>query len=391
MAQRLNAIMQEAVDKGDTAGVNLLVLKNGKEWFYGDAGYRDLEDHKPMTRDTIFRLYSQTKPVTAAAVIMLATQGRVDLGAEVKEYLPEFGELFVNRNGKRTKALRPMLVRDLMNMTSGLAYPNEETEGGRQSDKVFQTIAERLYTDDQVTTAEFSRLMSTVDLCFEPGEQFMYGTSADILGALVEKVAGVSFGEFLQKNFFEPLEMEDTEFYVPQNKRDRLSKVYDYAEAGLVEMKTDHLGLRYERDIPPKFESGGAGLCSTLDDYSHFGTMLLNGGEYKGIRILPEYGVKFMTAGGITSEQSLKFQSDWVWTRGYTYGNLMRVCEDESKVTLFASKGEYGWDGWLGTFFSNEPQHGITLLMGVQQIGGGKTGSLLRKLKNTVMSELVKR
>lgn len=388
MTHMLNELMQSAVANGDTAGVNLLVLKNGKEVFYGDAGYRDLANQKPVTRDTIFRLYSQTKPVTAVAVMVLVSQGKIDLGGEVSDYLPEFKDLYVNKDGKRTPASRPMLVRDLMNMTSGLAYPNDITEGGRQSDKVFAQIDKRLYSDHPVTTAEFSRMMAKVDLCFEPGEQFMYGTSADILGALVEKVSGVSFGDFLRKNLFEPLEMNDTGFFVPKEKTDRLSLVYDYCGSGLKEVKTDHLGLRYMRETPPSFESGGAGLCSTLDDYSHFGTMLLNGGAYKGIRILPEAAVKFLTSGGITDVQKPQLEAGWTWMRGYTYGNLMRVCEDESRVTLFSSKGEYGWDGWLGTFFSNEPQHGITLLMGVQQVGIGRTGTLVRKMKNVVMSEL---
>ena len=148
------------------------------------------------------------------------------------------------------------------------------------------------------------------------------------------------------------------------------------------------MGLRYLREIPPAFESGGAGLCSTLDDYSHFGTMLLNGGIYEGKRIMPECAVRYMTAGGLTKEQIPQLQEGWAWMRGYTYGSLMRVCRDESQVTLFSSRGEYGWDGWLGTFFSNEPEHGITLLMGVQQVGIGRTGTLVRKLKNLVMSEI---
>ena len=131
MTHMLNELMQNAVANGDTAGVNLLVLKNGEEVFYGDAGYRDLANQRPVTRDTIFRLYSQTKPVTAAAVMILVSQGKIDLGGEVSDYLPEFKDLYVNKDGKRTPASHPMLVRDLMNMTSGLAYPNDITEGGR--------------------------------------------------------------------------------------------------------------------------------------------------------------------------------------------------------------------------------------------------------------------
>ena len=116
--------------------------------------------------------------------------------------------------------------------------------------------------------------------------------------------------------------------------------------------------------------------------------MLMNGGEYKGKRIMPESAVKFMTSGGLTSRISHQLQEGWDWMTGYTYGNFMRVCENENITSLFSSEGEYGWDGWLGTFFSNEPKHGITLLMGVQQVGIGRAGTLLRKIKNVVMSEL---
>ena len=146
--------------------------------------------------------------------------------------------------------------------------------------------------------------------------------------------------------------------------------------------------MRYDRDVPPVFESGGAGLCSTLDDYSHFAAMLLNGGIYNGQRIMPEYSVRFLTHGGLAESQKTQLQSGWGWLTGYSYGCFMRVCEDEQLTSVFSSKGEYGWDGWMGTFFSNEPAHGITMLAGVQQIGIGQTGTLIRKLKNIIMSEL---
>ena len=130
-------------------------------------------------------------------------------------------------------------------------------------------------------------------------------------------------------------------------------------------------------------------LCSTLDDYSKFGQMLMNEGMYQGKRIMPSQAVRFMRHGGLTKEQMPQLQQGWDWMSGYTYGNLMRVCENESETSVFSSKGEYGWDGWLGTFFSNEPQHGITLIFGTQQIGIGRTGILVREIKNIVMSELV--
>lgn len=388
MEQKIKEAMKRSIESGSCAGANVLVVKDGKEQVYCEYGYRDLQNQIPMSRDTIFRLYSQTKPVTAAAVMLLASEGRIDLASAVEDYLPEFKNGHVNQNGIRQNVQKKITVRDLLNMTSGISYPDAATEGGRQSEAVFKELDDRLYTDHPMSTREFSEKIGKIDLCFEPGQEFKYGASADILGALVEVVSGESFGTFLQKNFFDPLEMKETGFYVTEKNQKRLAKVYEETKQGLVEVQTNHLGLRYNRDMAPAFESGGAGLCSTLDDYSKFGQMLINDGMYQGRRIMMPQAVRFMTHGGLTPSQMVQLHNGWDWMSGYTYGNLMRVCHNESETSIFASKGEYGWDGWLGTFFSNEPQHGITMIFGTQQVGIGRTGSLVHQIKNIVMSEL---
>lgn len=388
MEQKIREAMKRSIESGSCAGANVLVVKDGKEQVYCEYGYRDLENQIAMSRDTIFRLYSQTKPVTAAAVMLLASEGRIDLASAVEDYLPEFKNGHVNQNGTRQNVQRKITVRDLLNMTSGISYPDAATEGGRQSEAVFKELDDRLYTDHPMSTREFAEKMGKIDLCFEPGQEFKYGASADILGALVEVVSGESFGTFLQKNFFDPLEMKETGFYVPEKNQKRLAKVYEETKQGLAEVQTNHLGLRYNRDMAPAFESGGAGLCSTLDDYSKFGQMLINDGMYQGRRIMMPQAVRFMTHGGLTPSQMVQLHNGWDWMSGYTYGNLMRVCHNESETSVFASKGEYGWDGWFGTFFSNEPQHGITMIFGTQQVGIGRTGSLVHQIKNIVMSEL---
>lgn len=388
MEQKIREAMKHSIESGSCAGANVLIIKDGKEQVYCEYGYRDLENQIAMSRDTIFRLYSQTKPITAAAVILLASEGKIDLASAIEDYLPEFKNGHVNQNGIRQAVQRKITVRDLLNMTSGVSYPDAATEGGRQSEAVFKELEERLYTDHPMSTREFSEKMGKIDLCFEPGQEFRYGASADILGALVEVVSGESFGTFLQRNFFDPLEMKETGFYVPEKNQKRLAKVYEETERGLVEVQTNYLGLRYNRDIAPAFESGGAGLCSTVDDYSKFGQMLINDGMYQGRRIMPSQAVRFMIHGGLTPSQMVQLHNGWDWMSGYTYGNLMRVCHNESETSVFASKGEYGWDGWLGTFFSNEPQHGITMIFGTQQVGIGRTGSLVHQIKNIVMSEL---
>lgn len=388
MYDKLYNAMKKAVDEEMVSGVNFLALKDGKEIAYCEYGCRDIENGKPMTRDTIFRMYSSSKPVTAAAVMLLVSRGIVDLGENIVAYLPEFKDLHVNIDGRRTAAQNTIMVKDLLNMTSGLPYPDENTAGGRQCGAVFWKLDERLYTDTPMTTREFSEQIAKNDLCFEPGTHFMYGVSADILGALVERTTGMRLSEFLQKEFFEPLGMKDTAFYVPAEKADRIAKVYDLIDGHLTEVRTNHLGIKYTLDVPPAFESGGAGICSTVDDYAKFAEMMLGLGNFRGQQIIPEKAVRYMISGGLTDTQKADLQAGWGDLYGYTYGNLVRVCEDESKAIVLAQKGEYGWNGWLGTYFSNEPSCGITTLMGIQRIGGD-TGTLARKLKNIVMCEAV--
>lgn len=387
MKEKILDVLKRAVECGDVAGANVLAIKDGREAVYCQYGFRDIEKALPMERDTIFRLYSQTKPVTAAAVMLLCAQGRVDLGAWLSDYLRQFANSKVYENGEARPANRQITLSDLLNMTSGIPYP-ENDEAGKNSGRVFWETEQSIYSENPITTAQFAEKMAQAGLQFDPAERFHYGASADILGALVEKVSGMSFRDFLMESFFEPLGMQDTDFYVPKEKQSRLAKVYDYGENGLFELKTNHLALPYARDIIPAFQSGGAGLCSTLDDYAKFAGMLLNGGEYNGRRIMPKAAVRRLVSGGILPEQNKHLVEGWDWMRGYTYGNLMRVCCCENQTTLLASKGEYGWDGWLGTFFSNEPAHNLTYLFGVQQAGVGKAGTLARKIKNIVMSEL---
>lgn len=173
-----------------------------------------------------------------------------------------------------------------------------------------------------MTTKEFSELIAENDLCFDPGEHFMYGVSADILGALIERTTDMKLGEFMQKELFEPLEMNDTGFYVPAEKADRTAKVYDFIDGHLSEVKTNHLGIKYTLDIPPAFESGGAGICSTLDDYSKFAEMLLGNGNFRGRQIIPEKAVKYMISGGLTDIQKADLQAGW----GDLYGYTSEIC-----------------------------------------------------------------
>lgn len=383
LSEKIQDIIKSFVDKGQTAGANVLVFKDGKEIAYADFGYRDLENKTPFTRDTIFRLYSQTKPITAAATILLASRGQLDLGAYLSDYFPEYGTMYVNdKNGLR-QAEKPIYVQDLLNMSAGLAYPDDRFEGGKQSGALFDEIDKRLYTENPMTTLEFADRASKLNLVFEPGTHFLYGICADILGALIEKITGQTYGQFLRENFFYPMEMRDTDFYIDSSKKDRLAKAYRFSEKGLEEYVTNHLGNIYQRDRQPAFESGGAGLVSTVDDYMKFATMLIQDGNFGGKKIMGKNAVAFLTKGGPKNLSSDLAQT-FTWMKGYTYGNLMRVATDYQESPLVGGDGEYGWDGWMGSFFSNDSKNKISLVMGTQLPGVYQMGSMARQIFNLV-------
>lgn len=418
LKEKLISAMEQAVDNCEVAGVNILVEQSGEELCYCQAGMADVEENRPMSRDTIFRLYSQSKPIAAAAALILMEKGELDLCHPVSDFLPAFAKQYYcteegttgaaaagGQQKEETEAgagdlvsspteikpvLQPMRVFDLLRMTSGLVYPDEVTESGRQAAKVFEEMDRRLYTEQAMTTREVADALAGCTLAFEPGSSWRYGTSADVLGAVVEVVSGMKFGDFLEKELFGPLGMKDTAFWVPQEKQGRLAAAYETIAGNngnsLLRYEGNNLAIRNGMDKPPAFESGGAGLASTLDDYMRFARMLMRGGTLDGVQILKPATVRYMTGGDLMEAQQAAFEK-WIGLEGFSYGNLMRVCKKPERAGFIAREGEYGWDGWLGLYFANFPKEKITFLMGTQKKDAG-TFALTRKLRNLVLTEL---
>ncbi len=382
LREKLHSLLMSAITAGQLAGGNILVLKDGKELLYTQAGHADVGAGKPYARDTIVRLYSMTKPVTAAAAMILLERGVLDLGMPVGDILPAYRELQVWEGGRKVPARRNLLVKDLLNMTSGLSYPGPDPSG-QEAARIYEEACRRLYGDDPMTTRELADRFGRCGLAFHPGDRWMYGTSADVLGAVIETLSGMRFGEFLQKELFGPLGMVDTAFYVPQEKRHRLAEIYEAAPGGATRFQTDNLGICYTLHRPPAFESGGAGLVSTIDDYARFASMLLSGGQ----GIMTPGTVSFLTAGCLTDWQRDTCCQCWESMRGQTYGNLMRHLVEPGAAMYHGWQGEYGWDGWLGTYFNNSPANGITVLMTCQRKDAG-TMELTRKLRNVLSAYL---
>ncbi len=385
--KRLGEVLEESVAKGEIAGGNLCVMYQGKEVYYAQAGYADIETKKKIERDSLFRLYSMTKPVTSVAVMKLVEKGVIDLLDPVYKYIPGFEKMTVSSEKGDVEAVRPLTVTDCLSMTTGLTYEGEANGAQQDITALYEEVGKRLYTQNPMTTMEFAKGLSCCRLACQPGESFMYGTSADLLGAIVEVASGMRFGTFLQKEIFEPLGMKDTAFYVPEEKRDRLTTVYTETEKGLQAFAENHLGICNHMDAAEiAFESGGAGLVSTIEDYKKFTQMLMQKGSYEGKEILSPRTVEFMTTGRLLPHQE-NGMAGWDNLKGYSYHYLMRVLQDSSLAVFNASNGEYGWDGWLGPYFANMPKEDVTFLMMVQKTDAG-TFTLTRKLRNVLATAL---
>jgi CubicO group peptidase (beta-lactamase class C family) len=382
-----NAI-RSSIEKSELVGANLMVIKDNKEIFYYEDGFADNESGIPIKRNTIFRLYSMSKPVTAVAVMMLLERGEIDLYEPVSKFLPGFKDQMVVSGSDVVTAEREVNLKDLLSMTSGLVYGGE-SKAGKDTEALFKEIDDRLLGDSPMTTVEAMNKLGTCPLAYQPGASWEYGTSADVLGAVVEVVSGKSFGQFLREEIFEPLNMVDTDFYVPEEKRDRLVKTYAANQAGDLELYTEnHLGIINKMDRYPAFESGGAGLVSTIDDYSKFAKMLMNEGCFDGVKILKAKTVKYLTSGILSDDQQKSF-NNWLTLGGHSYGNLMRVMTDCGRAGDIGSLGEYGWDGWLGAYFCNCPKDNLTFLFMMQKTDSGTT-ALTRKLRNIILSSCCK-
>lgn len=386
--ERLQQVMDASVAKGETPGCLLMVIKDGEEQVYLESGYADIEAKKTVSREDIFRLYSMSKPITAAAMMILVERGVVDLAEPVSKYLPGFRDQIVrSADGRTEKPDHEVLLEDLMNMTSGLTYGGMN-ETGRLTDALFEEVIRGIEEENGGTigTVEFANRLGKIPLLYQPGQSWSYGTSADVIGAVIEVASGMRFGDFLKKEIFEPLGMWDTDFWVPAEKQSRLEKVYDCQEGQPpVRYTENNLGIQNDMAYRPAYEAGGAGLASTIDDYAKFAQMLLNGGTYNGVQILRPATVKFLGSHTLSAAQQAGFDN-WIGLEGFSYGNLMRVLVDPTRAVTLGSKGEFGWDGWLGCYMEVVPEKHMTFLMMTQKKDAG-TYTLSRKIRNIIFSE----
>lgn len=383
---RIQELLWTMTESGFVSGANCMVWQGGQEQCYYEAGMRDLAAGLPMTRDTIFRLYSMTKPVTAAAAMILLEEGKIDLYDPVSDYLPGFRDQKVMANGVLTPVKRPVVIRDLLNMTSGLTYPGEGCPTEFHTNQLMEEVITRMASPQALSTCEIMNRLGKIPLAFQPGEKWQYGMSADVLGAVIEVVSGMRFGDFLRQRIFEPLSMNDTGFFVPREKQDRLAKVYQDNGTGLEEFHFPHLGISNIMKMPPAFESGGAGLVSTIDDYARFAQMLLQKGSLGNATLLSPQTVDFMSHAHLSPALD-PYVWQWESLSGCSYANFMRIMKDPGAAISISRAGEFGWDGWLGAYMTVDPADDMTFLLMYQKTDTGTT-AYTRKIRNVVFSAL---
>ncbi|WP_136635072.1 serine hydrolase domain-containing protein [Pseudooceanicola onchidii] len=353
---RLDGTLKAMVDKGMMPGAVVMLIRDGQIAHLSAMGNRT-PDGPEMTEDSIFRIYSMTKPIVSAAAMMLVEEGRLVLNAPVATYIPEFAKLTVatgevDADGKpeTRPATRPMTVQDLLRHTSGLTYGFFGTGPAREA------YNEAGVGNADLTGLEQAKLIATLPLEHEPGTTWEYSRSTDVLGGVIEAVTGQSLGDVLKARIFDPLGMEDTDFYVDDAaKHDRIAEAFtDHAKIGPFDM--------FDPRTRKPSQSGGGGLVSTAHDYALFAQMMLNGGELNGTRLLAPKTVQLMTANHLEGIAPGKY---YLPGPGYGFGLGYGVRVDAGAPS-FGSVGEYYWGGAAGTYYVTDPQEDFIALLMIQ-------------------------
>jgi CubicO group peptidase (beta-lactamase class C family) len=366
-AERLDRFapaMTGLLTEGKFAGIGVTVARDGKIAYQREFGYADLESKSPLKKDTIYRIYSMSKPITGVAVMTLVEEGRILLDDPVSKFIPCYKGLQVfaseGPSGVTTvKAEREMTVRDLLRHTSGLTY------GGTGNAVARAYMAEHVM-DPERTLAESAEAVCRVPLLYQPGTKWEYSISMDILGRVVEIASGLPFDEYLQRRIFGPLKMADTGFSVPDAKLPRLASLYNWTPGkGLAAVPAARSVDRYRAGTVKLF-SGGGGLVSTTADYLRFATMLARGGELDGARILSPRTVALMAMNQLPKGVE---PANWGGKNGGNgYGFTMSVTTDVAATTGYGSVGDFGWDGAASTFFRVDPKERLVVLVMTQRM-----------------------
>ncbi|AUW58959.1 serine hydrolase [Sphingobium sp. SCG-1] len=377
--KRLDAFMSAAVEQNRAAGITTLLARHGKIVSYKSHGYKNIEARTPMTKDAIFRLASMTKPVAAVAMLILFEEGRWQLDDPVSKYIPEFKNLRVvtklDPNGKPVleDAKHEPTIRELMTHTGGFSYGYGPTVGDKlaSQSRVFEVNGSQ----------DFINRVAGVPLAFQPGTSWTYSPGPEIQGVIIERMTGMTLGQFLEARIFKPLKMNDTGFFVPKDKASRLATVYqlNYEKKSLTPAAA-RFGAG-DPTVPPQFESGGGGLYSTAMDYARFAQMLANKGELDGVRILSPAAIELM--GTNLLPEGVYVNSNGQLGIGFFrldkntgFGMNVALSMDPLRSGLLEGKGTMVWGGATTTWWWYDPTNDVTFIMMTQLFGDMNDASL---------------
>ena len=372
---RVDQLVSKYVDAAQIAGAVTLIARQGKVVYFEAQGKSNVANGKPMTHDTIVRIYSMSKPITSVALMMLYEEGAFQLDDPVEMYIPAFENQQVYVEGPASlPVLKPaknkMTIRHLLTHTSGLSY-------GIFSSTAVDTMYRKATGGSWWANQEaLANTLGPMPLLFEPGERWHYSLATDVLGYLVEVLSGRSFDSFLQQRIFDPLKMVDTGFYVPADKIDRFAN-HGINDDGSLLVVDDPATGQFSKK--PSFLSGGAGLVSTASDYVRFAQMLMNGGELDGARLLGRKTVAYMTQNHING----------VHEPGYGFGLGFSVRIDDKDAGVIGTKGTYGWNGAANTYYFADPEEELIGIFMTQLMPYGRY-PILQGLRIALYQALVK-
>lgn len=389
---RIDAHFAAYVDDGRLPGYQVTIARHGRIAHLTSYGSADIEIGRAVEPETIWRIYSMTKPITSVAAMMLYEQGAFELSDPISRWLPEFAEPRVYVGGPATKPLtapatEPIRVWHLMTHTAGLTYAFHHVH---VTDEIYRNAGFGLGTPTRLDLAGCVAAWAALPLAFQPGSEWLYSVATDVLGRLVEIWSGQSLDAYLAAHVFEPLDMVDTGFSVPAEDHGRLAALYAIAPGLTEKVRYDALGQPFK--TPPRWLSGGGGLVSTSRDYTRFASMLLGGGALDGVRLLSPRTVRYMSRNHLPGGADL---ATFGWplfaeTRydGVGFGLGLAVTDDPVAAKVLANAGESYWGGMASTAFWVDPTDDLVVVF-MTQLLPSSTYQLRSQLRQLVYQSLV--
>ena len=373
---RIKPLLQRYVDEGKVAGIQTLIARKGKIVHFEQVGKLDLDTHSALREDSLFRIYSMTKPITTTAAMILYEEGKLQLDDPVEKYLPAFKNKKVLVDGELVDATHAITIRELMSHTAGLTYGIFGNSVIDQKYRVAMFGEGHQFSFNNTTiNADASKIKTLDDLVsaigpiplqYQPGTQWVYSLSVDILGAVVEKVSGQSLDVFMLERLFKPLKMNDTFFEVPKEKLQRFGTLQAKDAGGKLMVIDRPKTSDFANNVT--FFSGGGGLVSSAMDYLRYSQMMLNGGELDGIRILSPTTIDLMTRDQLTQSARLGYDPRPGIMGDVSFGLGFGLAVKAPRVRS-GSKGSYRWAGIAGTDFWIDPKEDLTAMILVQMMG----------------------